>query len=156
EICIGDGDGRFGLIHRAQQEVGEGVTASEGGAQRRIRLECELAAGELISYLIVILPREFRAEAEGVLAVDPRQVVHKLQRVVVVCVRAFRAVTYRAVADQRDVRNAPSDGRSTRKIRDADLTYHIRIECEVSADGIEEAVVSETRLVDYVRRDDPR
>ena len=156
EIGVGHRNRRFGLIHGAQQEVGEGIAAGESGAQRRVRLEGELAARELVSHLIVILPRELRAEAEGVLAPDPRQVVHKLQGVVVVCVRAFRAVSNRAVADQRDVRDAPGHGRAARKIRDADLAHHIGIEGQVGADGIEEAVVSESRLVDHVGRNHAR
>ena len=114
------------------------------GLKRRVRLESELAARELISHLIVILAGEFRAEAEGMFAPDPRQVIHKLQGVVVVCVRAFRAVANRAVSDQRHIRDAPGHRRATRKIRNADLADHIGIEGQVSADGIEEAVCIRT------------
>ena len=135
-----------------QQEVGEGIAAGEGGTQRGVGLEGELAARELVSHLIVILPREFRAEAEGVFALDPRQVVHKLQGVVVVGVRAFGAVADRAVADQRDIRDAPGHGRAAWKIRNADLADNVGIEGQIRANGIEEAGVSEARLVDQVGR----
>ncbi len=67
------------MIQIAQQELGEGIAAGMGGALRGVGLEDEIAARELIADLVEILAVVFEAEAEGVLAFDPRQIVDRLE-----------------------------------------------------------------------------
>src|SRR5689334_16662292 len=89
---IRDRNRYFRLVQVAEKEVGERIAARQTGALGSVRLECELAPGELVAHLIIILARVFAAEAERVLPLDPGEIVVELQGIVVVCVRAFRGV----------------------------------------------------------------
>ena len=59
---------------------------------RRVRLERELAARELVADLIVVLAVVLESEAEAVLAVNPGDVIDELQSVVVVLIGTVAAV----------------------------------------------------------------
>ena len=84
KICVGDRDGNSRLIQIAQQKLRERVAAGMGGTLRCIGLEYEIAAGKLIAHLIEILAVVFEAEAERMFALNPGNVVDKLQRVVLI------------------------------------------------------------------------
>ena len=60
----GNRDGGFGLVHIAEQEFSETVSAGAARTLRGVRLERELSARELIAYLIVVLARELKPKGE--------------------------------------------------------------------------------------------
>src|SRR5262249_41087702 len=70
------------LVHVTQQELGERISACIAGTTRRLRLECKLAARELVAGLVKILAVVFEPEPERMLALNPGQGIHKLQSVV--------------------------------------------------------------------------
>ncbi len=146
-----DRDRCFRLVQIAQQEVAKGIAACLGdGVLGGVRLKRELPARELIAHLIVVLAPELSSETECVLAANPGKVVDKLQRIVVVRVRAFGVVSQAAVVDQRHVGNAPLHGIAGLQPGDSDLGHDVLGECQVCASGIEEARVAEAKLIHRV------
>ena len=144
-----DGHGSLRLIQLPEQEIGEGIAAGSGSwVDGRVRLEGELATGELVAILIVMLAPEFSTEAECVLAADPREVVDKLKRAVVVRVRTFGGVADARVVVDGDVRDAPLNGVAGLQAWNAELRYDVLREGQIRSNRVEEARVTEAGFVD--------
>src|SRR5262245_14499706 len=116
ELGVGDRDRIRGYEKISQQEVGEGVpiVRRSGVTTRtscRVVLDCKRPARELVAYLVVILPVVLEPEPERVLTVNPRQLVDKLKRVIVVFVRSFGAIaeTGESCSGKAYGRNSPGD-----------------------------------------------
>ena len=79
ELGVGQRHRNRGLIDVTQQKLGKCV-ASCVLAELCVAFgwNAELAARKLVSDLIEVLPRVFETETEGVLAVDPGQIVDRL------------------------------------------------------------------------------
>src|SRR5262249_47313212 len=148
----GNRDGR--LVKLPEQEIGEGISAGSGGAPCGVGLEHKLAARELVSDLIEILPVVLEPKSERVLASDPGQFVHELQRIVVVSERTLGAVAQSGESGsaKRYARNSPSDRRPALLVRYAQARNDIGVKSQESADGVIEPGVAETGFVHEVGR----
>src|SRR5947207_7658658 len=149
ELRGGDGDRIRGCENISQQEFGEGVPAGSGGAPCGVRLECKRTARKLVAHLVVILPVVLEPKPEGVLAVDPRQLVNQLQGVIVAAVRTLGAVAQllESGSAKRYSRNSPSDRCHALLARYAHGRNDIRVKSQESADEVIEPGVAETGFV---------
>ena len=68
------------------------------------------------------------------LSVNPGQIINELKSVVVIGIGAVRAVANTAVVDERDIGNAPGNGRAAFEVRNAQRADNVRLEGKKSAD----------------------
>src|SRR5581483_10738656 len=99
------------------------------GALCRVRLECKLSAGELVSDLVEVLTAILETKTQAVLAVSPRDIIDKLERVVVDGIRTVLRVADgdEAVPGKGGERNAPGDRGPSLQTRNADRRNRVDV-----------------------------
>ena len=129
ELRIGNGGRICRHENVSQQEFGEGVAAVPfAGFVVAFGWKVNTPRENWLPIWLKFCRLYSNPKREGVLAMDPRQLVNELQCVVVVCERTIVGVADAGEPTpvEYDVRNSPGDRSAGILVRDADVGNHIQ------------------------------